>query len=137
MFAGPAGLAVTKGTDFARLAFTKAGDSTEVNHFVADWNMKNGVLAPKDLALSTDKNLIATSGWYKIQNDSLDFTISILDKRGCELLGQRIYGQAIDPQYGQVKFVKTLLGPVKNFFRNVGIAKCDTIYQGKVMHPNK
>ena len=45
MFAGPAGLAVTKGTDFARLAFTKAGDSTEVNHFVADWNMKNGVLA--------------------------------------------------------------------------------------------
>jgi hypothetical protein len=135
MFAGPAGLAVTKGTDFARLAFTKAGDSTEVKHFVSDWKMKNGVLTADDLALSTDKNLIATSGLYKIQNDSLDFNIVILDKRGCELVGQRIYGDAINPEYGKVKLIKTLLGPVTNFFRNVGVAKCDTIYKGKVIHP--
>ena len=137
MFAGPAGLAVTKGTDFARLAFSKAGDSTDVKHFLADWKMEHGVLATQDVALSTKNNLVSTDGWYDIQNDSLDFKISILDKRGCDLVGQRIYGRSIDPQYGKVKLLKTFFGPVKNFFRDLGIAKCDTIYRGRVVHPNK
>ena len=137
MFAGPAGLAVTKGTDFARLAFAKAGDSTQVKHFLADWRMKKGLLTPHDVALSTDKNLVSTSGWYSIRSDSLDFKINILDKRGCELVSQRIYGDAIDPKYGKVKLLKTFLGPVKNFFRNMGISKCDTLYHGKVVHPSK
>ncbi len=137
MFVGPAGIAVTKGADFARLAFTKPGDSTQVRHFLAEWKIKNGILATQDVALSTSNNLVATDGWYNIQNDSLDFKISILDKRGCDLVGQRIYGKALNPEYGKVKLVKTLLGPVKNFFRNVGVAKCDTIYQGRVEHPGK
>jgi len=137
MFAGPAGLAVTKGTDFARLAFAKAGDSTQVKHFLADWRMEKGLLTPQDVALSTDKNLVSTSGWYSIRSDSLDFKINILDKRGCELVSQRIYGDAIDPKYGKVKLLKTFLGPVKNFFRNIGITKCDTLYVGKVEHPSK
>jgi len=135
MFAGPAGLAVTKGGDFARLAFIKAGDSTHVRHFLAEWKMEKGLLKTQDLALSTNRNLIATEGWYQVQTDSLDFTLNVLDKRGCELVGQRIYGKANAPDYEKVKFLKTFLGPVKNFFRNIGIAKCDTIYAGKVKHP--
>ncbi len=137
MFIGPAGLAVTKGTDFARLAFTKAGDSSEVNHFLANWRLNNGLLTAEDVALSTKNNLISTSGWYNVQNDSLDFKINILDQRGCELVGQRIYGQALEPKYGKVKLLKTFLGPVTNFFRNIGMAKCDTLYYGKVAHPKK
>jgi len=137
MFAGPAGLAVTKGTDFARLAFIKAGDSTQVKHFLAEWKIDNGVLTTEDVALSTKSNLVSTDGWYDIQTDSLDFKISVLDKRGCDLVGQRIYGKALDPQYGKVKILKTFLGPVTNFFRNMGLAKCDTIYSGRVEYPNK
>lgn len=137
MFAGPAGLAVTKGSDFARLAFNTAGDSTSVNHFVASWELKNGNLLTRDVALSTESNLIATSGWYQTQTDSLDFKFSILDKRGCELVGQRIYGTSLEPQYGKVKLFKTLLGPVTNFFRNIGMAKCDTIYRGTVRFPEE
>ncbi|MGI9531952.1 hypothetical protein [Lutimonas sp.] len=137
MFAGPAGLAVTKGTDFARLAFIKAGDSTRVNHFLADWKFNNGVLKTEDVALSTNNNLIATSGWYDLSKDSLDFKINILDKRGCELVGQRIYGDAKDPDYGKVNLLKTFFGPVTNFFRNIGVAQCDTLYFGKVLHPKK
>lgn len=137
MFAGPAGLAVTKGTDFARLAFAKAGDSTQVKHFLADWRMEKGLLSAHDVALSTNKNLVSTSGWYNVRNDSLDFKINILDKRGCELVSQQIYGDAKDPEYGKVKLLKTFLGPVNNFFRNMGIAKCDTLYMGKVEHPSK
>ena len=136
MFAGPAGLAITKGSDFARLAFTKAGDSTDVKHFFADWRIVNGKLKTHDVALSTNNNLITTFGWYDIQNDSLDFNLVILDKRGCELAGQQIFGDAKDPEYGKVKLLKTFFGPVTNFFRNIGITKCDTLYFGKVIHPN-
>lgn len=137
MFAGPAGLALTKGSDFASLAFNTAGDSTKVNHFVASWELKKGNLTAKDVALSTQSNLIATSGWYQVQTDSLDFKFSILDKRGCELVGQRIYGKSSEPEYGKIKVLKTLLGPVSNFFRNIGMAKCDTIYRGTVRYPEK
>lgn len=137
MFAGPAGLAVTKGTDFARLAFTQAGDSTHVRHFLAEWHLENGILATEDVALSTNTNLVATNGWYNVKSDSLDFNISILDKRGCDLVGQRIYGEALHPEYGKVKLLKTFFGPVTNFFRNIGIAKCDTVYSGRVAYPKK
>ena len=137
MFAGPAGIAVTKGADFARLAFIQAGDSTQVKHFLAEWKMKNGILATQDVAMSTYNNLISTDGWYNIKNDSLDFKISVLDQRGCDLVGQRIYGNVLNPEYGKVKLLKTFLGPVTDFFRNIGIAKCDTIYSGKVEYPNK
>ena len=136
MFTGPAGLAVTKGGDFARLAFIKAGDSTNVGHFIAHWKMEKGLLKIEDLALSTNANLIATEGWYRVQTDSLDFNFSVLDRRGCELVGQRIYGDAIEPEYEKVNVLKTFMGPVKNFFRNIGMAKCDTIYRGKVKHPD-
>lgn len=137
MFAGPAGLAVTKGSDFASLAFMKAGDSTDVAHFLADWNLRQGKLSTGDVAMSTKNNLVSTSGWYSVQTDSLDFKINVLDKRGCELIGQRIFGQASNPEYGKVNILKTFFGPVTNFFRNIGLAKCDTIYAGKVLHPSK
>ncbi|UCE92706.1 MAG: hypothetical protein JSV73_07695 [Flavobacteriaceae bacterium] len=137
MFAGPAGLAVTKGSDFASLAFMKAGDSTNVTHFLADWNLTQGKLSTGDVAMSTKNNLVSTDGWYSVQKDSLDFKINVLDKRGCELIGQRIYGKASKPEYGKVKILKTFFGPVTNFFRNIGLAKCDTIYAGKVLHPSK
>lgn len=135
MFTGPAGLAVTKGGDFARLAFIKAGDSTHVEHFMAQWKLKKGLLKTEDLALSTNTNLMATAGWYQVQTDSLDFKFSVLDRRGCELIGQRIYGDATKPDYEKVNVLKAFMGPVKNFFRNIGMVKCDTIYAGKVKHP--
>lgn len=137
MFAGPAGLAVTKGSDFASLAFMKAGDSTEVAHFLADWNLKKGKLSTGDVAMSTKNNLVSTEGEYSVLTDSLDFKINVLDKRGCELIGQRIYGKATQPEYGKVNILKTFFGPVTNFFRNIGLAKCDTVYAGKVIHPSR
>ena len=136
MLAGPAGVAITKGGDFADLAFVKPGDSTQIRHFLAEWKLRNGVLQAEDVALSTKNYLIVTSGFYKIRTDSLDFRVSVIDKRGCELVGQRIYGNAKEPEYGKIDLLKTIFGPIKNFFRNIGISKCDTIYNGKVAHPD-
>ena len=115
----------------------KAGDSTEVAHFLADWNLKKGKLSTGDVAMSTKNNLVSTEGEYSVLTDSLDFKINVLDKRGCELIGQRIYGKATQPEYGKVNILKTFFGPVTNFFRNIGLAKCDTVYAGKVIHPSR
>ena len=136
MLAGPAGLAVTKGGDYASLAFSKKGDSTFIHHFVADWSFRKGTLNADDVALSTLKHRVASDGWYKIQKDSLDFMIRIVDKRGCELVGQRVYGLSSEPKYSRVKLIKTFLGPVKNFFRDLGFG-CEEVYQGKVEHPEE
>lgn len=136
MLAGPAGLAVTKGGDYASLAFSKKGDSTFIHHFVADWSYRQGTLSTEDVALSTLKHRVASEGWYKVPKDSLDFMIRIVDKRGCELVGQRIYGLSAEPKYSRVKLIKTFLGPVKNFFRDLGFG-CEEVYQGKVEHPEE
>lgn len=135
MFIGPAGLAITKGGDFASLAFVKAGDSSKVNHFLSEWELHKGRLVAKDVALSTDKNRIAVGGWYRFQSDSLDFSINIVDKRGCDMAGQKIYGDAKNPQRSKIKLLKAFLGPVKNFLRNIDLSNCEILYEGKVEHP--
>lgn len=135
MFAGPAGLAITKGGDFVNLAVMNPGDSTEVKHFLAAWSMEKSILKTEDVALSTKNNLIVTNGWYHMERDSLDLSIKILDKRGCELISQRIYGLAHEPEYSSLNVISAIFGPVKNFFRNTGIFKCKIAYHGKVKHP--
>ena len=68
LFAGPAGLAVTKGSDYTFLMIkSKGNDSTVVNQFVSEWGLKNGRMQINDLAMSTGRSRIA----------SLDITISI------------------------------------------------------------
>ena len=135
MFAGPAGLAITKGRDFASLAFARIGDSTHVSKFLARWRFSHGRILAQDVAMSTRKNRIAVDGAYKVWNDSLRFNIRVIDRKGCELVGQRIYGTFDDLKFGKVNIIKTFLGPVKNFFVDLGLVKCDRVYQGRVPHP--
>lgn len=138
MFAGPVGLALSKGSDYTFLLIkSKGDDSTVVNQFVSEWDLKNGKLSIGDLAMSTEKSRIASLGIYDLNKDSIDFRILVLDKHGCALADQRLYGFTNDVKSGKVKVVKTLLGPVTNFFRNVGVANCEVIYTGKVSHPEK
>ena len=136
MFAGPAGLAVTKASDYTFLMIkTKGDDSTVVDQFVSEWKFKNGKLEIEDLAMSTERSRIASLGYYDLNKDSVSFNILILDKQGCALANQSVFGYTSDVQSGKVKIVKTLLGPVNNFFRKAGLAKCEVLYAGKVSHP--
>ena len=135
MFAGPAGLAITKGGDYASLAFASKGDSTQVGKFLAEWSLKNGKLETKDVALSTLRNRMSVDGKYILVNDSLGFNFHVLDTKGCELIGQKVYGTSEDIKMGRVNLIKTFLGPVKNFFRDLGVVKCDIVYRGRVEHP--
>jgi len=135
MFAGPAGLAITKGGDYASLAFASKGDSTHVGKFLADWSLKDGELKTNDVALSTLRYRLSVDGKYNMVNDSLGFGFHVLDKKGCEMVGQRIYGSSKEIKMGRVNLIKTFLGPVKNFFYDLGMVKCNIVYSGRVEHP--
>ena len=135
MFAGPAGLAITKGGDYASLAFASKGDSTQVSRFLAQWRLADGKLETRDVALSTLSSRISVDGRFNMVNDSLGFNFHVLDKKGCELVGQRVYGTSEEIKMGRVNLIKTFLGPVKNFFRNLGMVKCEIVYHGRVVHP--
>ncbi|MGB8692154.1 MAG: AsmA family protein, partial [Steroidobacteraceae bacterium] len=60
-FAGPAGLAVTKGYDFARI-FQGTDGSTTVRTLISEWQVVHGVAHAQDVAMATPHNRLALKG---------------------------------------------------------------------------
>lgn len=137
ILAGPVGLAVTKGSEYASLALSNKGESTPITNFISEWDIHNGRLMLKDVAFATEKNRIAGLGWIDFASDSLDVTIAILDKNGCSVLSQTIYGSLEDPQKSEIKIVSTVLAPVTNLIDGALGKDCEVVYDGKLAHPPK
>ncbi|NQT76336.1 MAG: AsmA family protein [Bacteroidetes bacterium] len=134
--AGPLGIAITKGGEYAILLTSNKGDSTEINEFVSVWKVKAGELYAEDVAFSTARNRIALRGslniWQEIFN-GLD--IALINDHGCAVFHQQLSGSFYDPEVSDVKVVKTLLGPVKNIFTG---KKCKHVfYEGSVLPPEQ
>jgi len=137
ILAGPVGLAVTKGSDFARIIVSNPGEKTYIPAFISDWNVEDGRLKIEDVAFSTDNNRIAAHGWINLKTDSLSLTIAALDKNGCSIISQDLYGKLEDPDMGDVQVVKSLLAPVTNLVKGAIGVECEVFYEGKVKHPEK
>src|SRR6202008_2857585 len=60
-FAGPLGLAVTKGYNFARV-FQGTEGTTTIRTLVSDWQVADGVAHARDVAMATRANRIALRG---------------------------------------------------------------------------
>ncbi len=117
VLAGPIGVAVTKGGDFTRLIATnlKPEDRTYVSKALAQWSLDQGVLKTEDVAFSTAANRLAFQGNLDFANDTIPgFTVYVIDKKGCSLMEQRIYGKMDSIETGKLKIAKTLLGSVIN-----------------------
>lgn len=139
VLAGPIGIAVTKGANFTSLIATadlKPEDKTYVSKVITRWSVDHGVLKTEDAAFSTSSNRLAFEGEFDFINDSIPgFTAYVLDKKGCSLMEQRIYGKMGSVKSGNLKIAKTLLGSVINFINSVVGDKCEPVYQGEVLHP--
>lgn len=133
--AGPFGLAITKGSDFARLALGGVGEYSEVSRFIASWEINNGIIQLKDVAFASDENLIAAQGWISLPTDSLEVTFAVLDKNGCSVLSQRLFGEIKDPKTGELKIVSAVLGPVSNLIQGAVGKDCEVFYEGTIEHP--
>jgi AsmA protein len=135
VLAGPVGLAVTKGTDFASIIVTNPGEETLVTNLVSDWDIQDGKLTIEDLAFTTTKNRIAAQGWLDLSTDSLDLTIAVLDKYGCSIFSQNMFGSFKEPKTGKLQVVGTILAPVTNLWNDIWGNDCDRFYDGDVKHP--
>jgi AsmA protein len=140
LFAGPIGTVATKGSDLLKLSMVdlKENDSTSISNLIVDLKISNGQLTTEDVALATLKNRIAFMGSIDLVNDTIpNFTVVVLDKKGCSKIEQKFYGKTDDIQIAKVKTLQVVFGSVKNVVKSVFGKKCEPIYTGTIKHPSK
>lgn len=132
---GPAGILVTKGSDFASIVVLNPGESSKVIELSSDWQVDDGVIDLRDVAFTTQENRMAAKGWVNLVNDSLSIEMALLNELGCSVYSQEIFGSLDSIESSKVKVVKSLLAPVTNLLSIEN--KCDVFYNGKVKQPKK
>lgn len=138
LVAGPIGLLATKGTDFVALTSIKLDSSkyTNINTLYTRWKFENEKLYTEDVALATTTNRIAFDGSIDFKRDSIPgITIAVVDKSGCSLMDQKLYGKIGAVKTGKLNITKTLLGSVINFANAVVGKDCKPVYKGSVKAP--
>jgi len=80
--AGPVGLAITKGYDFASILKGSGGNSN-IQKITSEWKIEHGVAHAQDVAMATNKNRIALKGGLDFVNRRFDdVTVTLLDAKG-------------------------------------------------------
>jgi AsmA protein len=138
-FAGPLGLAVTKGYTFASI-FKGSGGSTGIGRLFSRWKVEHGIAQAKDVAMSTRQNRIALKGRINFVNEHFyDVTIALVDARGCARVKQKIHGPFRKPVVEKPSFLMSIAGPALNLFNEASDlftgGKCDVFYIGSVPAP--
>lgn len=136
--AGPLGVAVTKGYDYARI-LREAPGSTNIRTLISQWHVEAGVAQAQDVALTTAANRIAMHGGLDFVDGTYqDVTIALIDTHGCARVEQEIHGSFRNPVVDRPSVVSTLTGPVRKLVdkgKSLLGAKCAVYYSGSVPPP--
>ena len=138
-FAGPLGLAVTKGYNFASI-FQGSGGSSSIGKLFSDWKVEHGIAQAKDVAMATKQNRIALKGRINFVNERFDdVTIALIDARGCARVQQKIHGPFRKPVVEKPSVLMSLAGPALNLLKEARDiftgGKCKVFYTGSVPAP--
>ncbi len=138
-FAGPLGLAVTKGYNFASL-FQGSGGTSRIHTLVSDWRVECGVARAKDVALATTENRIALQGGLDfVDGRFVDVTVAVIDAKGCASARQVIRGTFAKPVVEKPRVITSLAGPVLKLYQQTrGLfpaEPCEVFYSGSVAAP--
>jgi AsmA protein len=138
-FAGPLGLAVTKGYNFASL-FRGAGGNSRIRTLVSEWSVERGVAQAKDVALATARNRIALQGGLDFVNGRFaDVTVAVIDAKGCAVVRQAIRGPFGKPVVEKPRVLTSLAGPVLKLVKQTRdffpAGPCEAFYSGSVAAP--
>lgn len=134
--AGPFGLAITKGYNFATL-FRGSGDRSSIRTVVSKWKVERGVAHAVDVALATRRNRIALQGGLDLVNERYaDVTVAVVDGRGCPRARQTIRGSFRAPVVEKPHVLMSLSGPVRKLYQQSrGLfpgGHCKVFYSGSV-----
>ena len=138
-FAGPIGLAVTKGYNFVSIA-QGSGGSSNIRKLLAEWKLAGGVAQAKDVAMATKKNRVALQGRINFVKERFDnVTIALIDAQGCVRVEQKLRGTFQKPVVEKPNILMTLAGPTINLFTQTRDfltgGKCKLFYTGSVEAP--
>jgi AsmA protein len=138
-FAGPIGLAVTKGYDFASLFKGSEGHS-EIRMLVSDWKVERGVAQARDVAMATNRNRIALTGGLDFVNERFnDVTMATIDAKGCATVRQKITGSFQKPVVEKPNILMSLTGPARKLLKKgrdlLPGGECEVFYAGSVTPP--
>lgn len=134
---GPAGILVTKTTDYANIIILNHGDSCTIKEVSSNWDINDGIISLTDVAISTNKNRMAALGTIDLATDSLNVKVALLNKKGCVEFGQKFSGSLKDPKTGKLSVLKSLVAPVTNLVKTATGDQCKVIYEGVVKQPKK
>ena len=138
-FAGPLGLVVTKGYNFASI-FQGAGGQSEIHRLVSTWKVERGVAQAQDVAMATDENRLALQGGLDFVNQRFDeVVVAVIDAEGCATVRQKIHGTFQKPLLEKPGIIRSLTGPAVNLMKK-GIdllpgGGCEGFYSGSVAPP--
>jgi uncharacterized protein involved in outer membrane biogenesis len=138
LIAGPLGLAVTKGYDFARVLGSADG-SSEIPSLTSEWQIEHGVALAKDVAMTTAKNRIALKGGLDFVHDRFqDITVALIDKRGCVRVQQTARGPFSQPNVEKPNVLVSMSGPVHTLYKQAKHllgGHCEVFYTGSLPPP--
>jgi len=135
-FAGPVGLVVTKGYNFASI-FQGSGGRSEIRTLVSDWKVERGVMQAQDVAMATNKNRIALRGELDFVNERFNHvTVALINAKGCAKVQQKIRGSFQKPVVEKPNVLKALAGPAVTLLKKgrelLPGVKCEVFYAGSV-----
>jgi uncharacterized protein involved in outer membrane biogenesis len=138
-FAGPLGLAVTKGYNFANIFKGSRSSSTLVRTLVSEWKVERGVAQAQDAAMATAENRIALKGALDFVNKRFDdMTVAVIDAKGCPTVQQKIRGPFLKPEVEKPSVITGLTGSTRKLLKQVGRllgGRCTVFYAGSVPPP--
>ena len=138
-FAGPFGLAVTMGYNFASTS-QGSGGSSHIGKLFSDWKVEGGIAQAKDVAMATKENRIALKGRINFVSERFDdVTIALIDARGCARVKQKIRGPLRKPVVEKPNVLMSIAGPALNLLKEARDlftdGKCEVFYTGSVPAP--
>ena len=139
LLAGPLGVAVTKGYDYARI-LKKSEGRTTIRTLISQWKVDRGIAAAQDVAFATPENRVAMQGGLDLVNDTYeDVTVALVDAQGCARVEQKVHGSFRKPDVDKPNVATTLTGPARKLLnkgKRLFGAKCTVFYSGAVQ-PSK
>jgi hypothetical protein len=138
-FAGPFGMVVTKGYNFASI-FQGSEGSSEIRILVSDWKVERGVAHSQDVAMATKQNRVALTGRLDLVNQRFDdVTMALIDAQGCAKVRQKIHGPFQKPVVEKPNIFMSLAGPAVRLLKKgrdlFPGGECKVFYAGSVAPP--
>lgn len=139
-FAGPIGIAVTKGYDFSKL-FRGQGGTTLIHEMVSQWRIEHGVAEAQDVAIATRENYLALQGGLDFVNKRFEhLTVALIDARGCTRIRQKIRGPFHKPVVEKPNIIQAITAPVRKLLQEAKEVftgpQCELFYRGVLVTPD-